>query len=286
MSRIIAVRSKGILEPQTLTKKLLNRMKYRGSKKSMIYNIDGTVLGQIFFPLEKPVDFNKSFAVVVSANIYNRNWQGYALQKYMQKLYKSHGEDMVYKIDGSFAFVVADGNKIFAARDPLGLKPLYYINSEDLLIFASEIKALVGLGLDIKAFPPGYFYSSEKGFVKYHDLPIPTVPDNCISEEDAAKKVKEKLCKAIEMSCNNCDKLGVYLSGGLDSSIIAATAKELSTNLETFSVGASSSTDLPKARKVADHIGSTHYEYIYTLEEMLNCSPRLFITWNPLTCIW
>ncbi|AYO31388.1 asparagine synthase [Biomaibacter acetigenes] len=275
MSRIVAVISEQIANPKRLAQKLLDKIKHHGSSKSRIYTSRGAVLGQNYFSSEKSVDFQDDKpAVVANANIFNEDSKGDSPQRIIQKLYQEKGHDVVNHLDGSFAFVVAQDKKVFAARDPIGLKPLYYIKTDDALILASEIKALVGLGEDIKTFPPGYYYSSDMGFVKYA-RPSHFNYSGSISEQEAAGNVRQRLINSVAMNCRNRKNPGIYLSGGIDSSVIAAAAKEVTEDISTFSVGVSKSTDLPKARVVARHLGSNHHEYVYTLDEMLKVLPQV-----------
>src|SRR3972149_829296 len=86
-------------------------------------------------------------------------------------LYEEKGTGCVKMLDGMFAFAIRDGKELFAARDPLGIKPLYYGKKNGTVYFASEIKALLPFLDDIKEFPPGHFYHSKKGFSRFYKLP-------------------------------------------------------------------------------------------------------------------
>ena len=84
-------------------------------------------------------------------------------------LYEELGVESVHQLDGVFSFVLTDKDKIFAARDPLGVKPMFYGKGKDgSLWFSSEIKALVSVCETIETFPPGHYYHSDKGFVCYY----------------------------------------------------------------------------------------------------------------------
>jgi asparagine synthase (glutamine-hydrolysing) len=191
-------------------------------------------------------------------------------------LYKKYGLEFASKLDGVFALVLFDGEHVIAARDPLGVKPLYYgLDDKGLMWFASEMKALQEHCLEIHTFPPGHIYSSEKGWDQYYK---PHWYDTTVSAvkikevEKARELLKLKLEEATTKRLMADVPLGSLLSGGLDSSLVAALAakelKKTGQRLTTFSVGLKSGTlDLLNAKKVADHIGSDHKEVIFTVEE-------------------
>ncbi len=274
MSRILAIYSNRGEALKKLAPKLLNKIRHKGCNMSKIYLTRGTVMGQNYFPPEKEVDFDNNNIIVVANGYINTNQtNNKPLQKIISDLYVDEGENLINYLEGSFAFVLGDGQKIFAARDPLGLKPLYYTDFNDTIIFASEIKALIGQGFEIKTFPPGHYFTSDKGFVKYYELK--NNKDNCSSPEEAASEIRKRLIEVIEKYYDRDKNVGIYLSGGIDSSIIAAAAREVISDLETFSVGVKDSTDLPNARIVADHVGANHHECIYDLDEMLEVLPEV-----------
>ncbi len=173
------------------------------------------------------------------------------------------GARAVADLDGMFAFVQAQGDQIMAARDPLGIKPLYYGRAtgggtQDALCFGSEIKALSLIAEDIKEFPAGHVYESDTGFTRYYDVPAPTQMFEDVDE--ATEAVRATLERAVVKRLRSDVPLGAFLSGGLDSSIIAAVAAKHLDHLKTFAVGVPGSPDLAAARRVAEHIGSEHHE--------------------------
>ena len=85
--------------------------------------------------------------------------------------YAERHEDTAALLDGMFAFGVASDDGLYLARDPLGIKPLYYGRSGQTLLFASEMKALAGRADTIAECPPGTWYHSETGFFQYYDMP-------------------------------------------------------------------------------------------------------------------
>lgn len=187
-------------------------------------------------------------------------------------LYKEYGLSMFEKLDAEFALIIYDHKKdsLIAARDPIGIRPLFYGFLKDKeIIFASEAKNLTGLVDEIFPFPPGHYYCDGK-FVRYTDLT--TVAE--YSEDDldeACKKIKEKLIKGVEKRLDADAPLGFLLSGGLDSSLVCAiSSKILNKKIKTFAIGMDvDPIDLKYAKIVADYIGADHTEVIMSKDEVL-----------------
>ena len=188
------------------------------------------------------------------------------------------GPSAVRALDGMFAFAVDRGESLFLARDPIGIKPLYYGIRENgtpnrVICFASELKALVDKVDDAHEFPAGTCYLSESGFKPYYRVPDLTPRD--IPAEMVQRTLRETLEEAVVKRLMSDVPLGAFLSGGIDSSIIAAIVRKHLDSLHTFSVGTEGSRDLEAARIVAEHIGSIHHEYVYTPEEVLEKLPDI-----------
>jgi asparagine synthase (glutamine-hydrolysing) len=197
------------------------------------------------------------------------------------KLYREYGPEAVSMLDGMFAFAISDSNGLFLARDPLGIKPLYWSLHNDRLYFASEIKSLAWLTSDIQEFPPGYYWHSSSGFHKYSQLEKAHPPIILDAErrpsDDALKLIQDALREAVQkrLIADDLVDVGVSLSGGLDSSIVAALACEGRDRLDTFVVGTPESEDIEASQQVADYLGTQHHRYIYTFEEMLAALPEV-----------
>lgn len=193
------------------------------------------------------------------------------------KWYEEEGAASVKRMDGMFSYVIVDNeNQTFmAARDTLGIKPLYYGKDErGNMVFASEVKTLYVVTDDVNEFPPGHYYTPEEGFVSYRNVQLPEEseifsPDQT---EQMMKVLRDHLGKAVDKRLMADVEVGVLLSGGLDSSLIAKIAHEkrkLSQPMKSFCVGSEGSDDVLRAREVAKEIGTEHYEYIYTEEELV-----------------
>lgn len=193
-------------------------------------------------------------------------------------MYREYGLEMFSMLDAEFAMIIYDGEKdaLIAARDPIGIRPLYYgYLSDGAPVFASEAKNLVVLCQEIMPFPPGHYYADGK-FVRYADL---TTVDSYSSDdlETACSKIRQKLIKGVEKRLDADAPLGFLLSGGLDSSLVCAiAAKLLGKKIRTFAIGMDiDAIDLKYAKQVADFIGSEHTEVIMTRQQVLDTLEEL-----------
>lgn len=191
-------------------------------------------------------------------------------------LYEEYGTDMFRMLDAEYALVLFDGNthSYLAARDPIGIRPLYYgYDKKGAIVFASEPKNLIGIADHILPFPPGHYYKDGK-FVCYRDMT--KVPSVCLDDtETVCRNIHDKLMEGIRKRLDSDAPLGFLLSGGLDSSLVCAiSARILDRPIRTFAIGMSEDAiDLKYAKEVADHIGSEHTEIIITKEDVISSLP-------------
>lgn len=188
-------------------------------------------------------------------------------------LYREYGVDMFRMLDAEFALILYDGvsGQFIAARDPIGIRPLYYgYDAQGVIVFASEPKNLVGLCEKILPFPPGCYYKDGK-FVRYSEIYHASAytRDNL---DTVCRKIREKLIAGVEKRLVADAKVGFLLSGGLDSSLVCAiAAKRSKTPIRTFAIGmVGDAIDLKYARQAADWMGSQHTEVIMTREQVLS----------------
>ncbi len=188
-------------------------------------------------------------------------------------MYMEYGTDMFAMLDAEFALIIFDGaaGKYIAARDPIGIRPLYYgYDKKGVILFASEAKNLVGMCGKVMPFPPGHYYIDGK-FVQYCD--IADVKEICHDSLDTVcAEIHKKLIAGVEKRLVADAKVGFLLSGGLDSSLVCAiAAKKSDKPIKTFAIGMSEDAiDLKYAKQVAGYIGSEHTEVIMTKEQVLS----------------
>ena len=188
-------------------------------------------------------------------------------------MYFEYGTDLFRRLDAEFACVIYDGRsgEWIAARDPIGIRPLYYgYDQNGTIIFASEAKNLVGLADKIMPFPPGHYYKGGR-FIRYAD---PAKVDAVCRDdvETACKNIREKLIAGVQKRLISDAKVGFLLSGGLDSSLVCAIAqKQCEHPIKTFAIGMSrDAIDLKYARQVAEFIGADHTEVFMTPDDVIN----------------
>ncbi len=225
-------------------------------------------------------------------------------------LYEEYGHDCVLHLRGMFAFAIWDRSKrvLFAARDRLGIKPFYYCWTGNRFLFGSEIKAVLAnpgivpefnrntlaeylafgyitgpetMFAGISKLMPGHTLELAEGaeprIERYWDLTIETAPEPR-SQQYFVQAYREQLEGAVSSHLMSDVPLGVFLSGGLDSSAVAAlTSKIRGDRIQTFSVGYGEEkfSELGFAREVAEHIGSDHHEVRLSREEFFQSLPRL-----------
>lgn len=188
-------------------------------------------------------------------------------------LYKEYGVEFFKMLDAEFAMIIYDGKSenFIAARDPIGIRPLYYgYDKAGVIVFASEAKNLVPLCEQIFPFPPGHYYKDGK-FICYHDI-----SDVLLYHYDdlgtISEKIHDGLVKGVQKRLISDVKIGFLLSGGLDSSLVCAIAQQCSkAPIKTFAIGMSEDAiDLKYAKETAEFIGSDHTEVIIDKETVLS----------------
>ncbi len=264
---------------------LLDKISHRGDRREIL-NISGGCVGiNTNYDFETKIDRD---IILVDGRIYNLD---YLLTKYgiqvdnslisdsekICLLLKKAGKAVFGDFKGSFVLVIVDRKEnIYLARDFIGRKPLYYYKNNETLMFASEVKSLIEFTSDIKEFPPGSYMVnlSEPEVIKRIDTDNYSIMKGQNSEilED---KLENYLLKSMDIRIDGKNlNLGVWLSGGLDSSLVAALLKEFTDRVYTYSVGYEGSPDLEAAKEVSDYLGTKHTEYRLDAEELFSNIPK------------
>jgi asparagine synthase (glutamine-hydrolysing) len=200
-----------------------------------------------------------------------RRWRTGSDSEAILHLFDAQDTEATTKLRGMYAFAILGDDRLVLARDPIGIKPLYLgvgPGSDDtpILAFSSELTGLCEWASEVREFPPGYVFDSTSGFRRFARLPAPAQESGAV--DDHVRHVRESLERAVTSHLMSDVPVGAFLSGGLDSSVIAAIARRHVDELHTFSVGTAGSPDLRAARRVAEHIGSTHHEYVISDDDV------------------
>ncbi|HAY3534529.1 asparagine synthase B [Elizabethkingia anophelis] len=291
------------LRPQVL--EMSKKIRHRGPDWSGIFQDEKVIFSHERLAIVDPTSgkqplFSKDGNLVLAVNgeIYNHLELRKEFPEYefltqsdcevILALYQKYGKDFLEKLNGIFAFALYDIEKgaYLISRDHMGIIPLYRgWDAHGNFYVASELKALEGVCNKIEEFKPGHLLYSGDGeeYKQWYTREwesFDTVKDN----ETDISTLRKGLEEAVHRQLMSDVPYGVLLSGGLDSTIIAAvTAKFASKRIESgdtqeawyprlhsFAVGLEGSPDLAAARKAADHIGSVHHEVKYTIQEGLD----------------
>ncbi len=189
-------------------------------------------------------------------------------------MYKELGMlETAKRLDAEFVCVIYDEfeDKYLAARDPIGIRPLFYGYAEDgAILFASEMKALNMICEEVKAFPPGHIYDGEK-FICYND--IAAVSSYTEDEmDDVFANINKYLTIGIEKRLQSDVPVGFLLSGGLDSSLVCAVAQRMTDKpIKTFAVGIEvDAIDTKYAQIAADYLGTDHTEVLFKKQDIFD----------------
>ncbi len=245
-----------------------------------LYSNDGelalAVNGEIYNhkELEDSLTINYSFQTKSDCEIINA-------------LYREKGAEFLDELNGIFSFVLYDNksNSYLIARDHIGIVPLYTGYDEHGNFYvASEMKALINVCKTIEEFPPGHYLSSKEGKLKRYYKRSWDDFSNVKNNKTDIKLLKRGLEEAVHRQLMSDVPYGLLLSGGLDSSIIAAIVKKFAQRriesndlrdawwpkLHTFSIGLEGSPDNAAARVIAEYIDSVHHEFTFTIQEGLD----------------
>ena len=280
--------------------RMLDAMTHRGPDDRGVHLHRDSVLGHTRLSIvdvsggHQPILANGGkTGIICNGEIYNfRQLRDKLVSKYRFKtfsdsesalhLYQEKGPECVKELDGMFAFAIFDRDSFMLARDPIGIKPLYYGYVGNKLYFASELGAMSLAGVElVYEFPAGQYYTPKEGFVKYYR--VPHVQEKMTADvEEACHLIRETFTRSVKkrLLADKEVHVGSFCSGGLDSSLVAAIAAEEIPHLHTFAVGmrdekGEPSDDLKAGRIAAEHIGSTHHELIFTEDEYYEALPKV-----------
>ncbi len=293
---------------RTRALQLSRRQRHRGPDWSGIWTAPTAVLAHerlaivdVLHGAQPLVSGDGRHALAVNGEIYNHRELRASLAgdydfatasdcEVLLPLYRERGPAFVGALRGIFAFVLHDAaeDRTIIARDPMGVIPLY-LGHDDAgrLHVASEMKALTPVCTTVEEFPPGHVLDTRTGVaIRYHE-PAWRAYDAVAGAPAEPRAVREALEEAVRMQLMTDVPYGVLLSGGLDSSIIAACAQRFASRrveedgatpawwprLHSFAIGLEGAPDLAAAREVASHVGTVHHEFHFTVQEGLDALP-------------
>lgn len=290
---------------------LSQRQRHRGPDWSGVHVDDGAILVHERLAIVDPAGGSQpikskdgGLVLAVNGEIYNHReleqalTKPYAMQtgsdcEVINALYReAEPQDFLNRLNGIFAFALWDSaaRRVLIARDPYGVCPLYWGHDrEGRLCVASEMKAIAGLCADVAQFPPGhYFDSASSELVQYYQRPWRDY-DATQGVKVGAQELREAFEAAVHRQLMTDVPYGVLLSGGLDSSLVAACAAKFAARrvedddnsqawwprLHSFAIGLHGSPDLAAAQVAADAIGTVHHGFEYSFEEGLDALPEV-----------
>lgn len=312
---------------KTLLEKMQQAIAHRGPDGFRLWTCEQLQLGlahrrlsiidlseQGFQPL---FDQEQSVAVCCNGEIYNYvalreeliklgyTFQSNSDSEVIVHAYKAWGIQCLEKLDGMFAIIIADlrSNELFLVRDRIGIKPLYFSTYNNILSFASEIKALwplpwvtktinplalyhyltfmvtpapMTLYQQVYKLPAGYYLKLDAkkniSFCQWYDPLVNKTSAimQSYSEQDIVKLIRSQLRKSVQKHLMSDVPVGAFLSGGIDSSLIVALMTEVHDNVKTFNVSFADGQEFSEiqwARKVARKFNTDHHEIIISEKE-------------------
>ena len=291
-------------ELRSMALAISKRQRHRGPDWSGVYQEQNALLAHerlaivdVTSGAQPLIDPGTGTALAVNGEIYNHQllrkstpdfpYQTGSDCEVILALYRENGADLVHRLEGMFAFVLydAEADAWLIGRDPIGIIPLYYGHTSDgRLLIASEMKGIEPLCEDVSEFPPGHVWSSADSAPKRY------YTEDWMEWDAAPKKafdkaeLKAELERSVKSHLMGDVPYGLLISGGLDSSVIAAIAQNFSQKrvddednsdawwprVHSFSIGLEGSPDVAAAQKVAEHIGTIHHPLVFTIQEGLD----------------
>ncbi len=244
----------------------------RCKRTALVQGVVGSVeMG--FFPPEPDGEKNSAPVVLLDGSLYNDGSESDT--SLVRGLYRRLGKKSFSNLDGSFACAIVDKDETILARDAVGARPVMYGTGPDkTFYFASEAKALREHLDEVHELMPGHIFSTVEGLQPFSPF-ASQVPD-FDSPEEAARVLRELIIRAVEKAVSTGPIMGVSLSGGLDSSIILAVAREFNPDLKAFSatIKEHPGEDLEYARLMADRSGIKLYTYALDNEDIVLAIPK------------
>ena len=198
-------------------------------------------------------------------------------EKLQQADHLKASETFLREVEGDFAFIIAEPERIIAGRDPVGVQPLYYGENKTMAALASNRKALWKLGIEKPlSFPPGHLALVSRDGFKFK--PVKTLAysePKQVTMQDAAATLQELLEQAVRVRVSDVRDVAVAFSGGLDSSVVVFLAKKCQVNVHLVHVSMEDQTETEEARKAADALGLPLQVYLFGEDDVERVVPKV-----------
>ena len=283
---------------------MFKKISYRGPYLSGILTNKSAIMAQNYLRADCPTAFPDEARVPISssangglricydgqmgnvdqlARTYGISAGPFQEERLLLHLHHEHGSNMCeYLDDAIFAFVISNGDEIFAARDLLGIKTLFYGRRDNTLYLATELKSLAAVTDDVNEFPPGHYMDGSGNLTRFAELP--KAPPEVLHSDlnQMVENIRDIIQRSLQSRVDFTVETGGLLSGGMDSSVINYLASQLykekfgnDARLKTFAVGVGESEDIETARIMAKQIDSDHHELIVDLDQILTVLPEV-----------
>jgi asparagine synthase (glutamine-hydrolysing) len=277
---IISQHAKLDIDSTGQLRKMLRLMRHRGADNTVVrtlYDDRGAVgVNEINLSPRRThcISLDEAPYILFDGELFNDRPTGVSDLDLFKECYDKYGRDCFSRLNGSFACAIVEKDEdVVLARDHVGARPLFFGHNNSKFYFSTEMKGLVDhVQFGIEELPPGCIYSSKKG-IKSFDAFQPEIPEVGDSLEEAAKVLRELVIDAVR---HRMDGVGaISLSGGLDSSIVAAIAKQFNPNLVLFTgtIARAPGPDLENARRMAEFLDLEHRIYEISDEDIINFIP-------------
>ncbi len=257
---------------------ILEQMRHRGPDNTIVRSLpDGRgTLGanEINLTPERTscTAVSKPPFILFDGELFNERAKGQSDVELFEEYYLKYGKDCFKHLDGGFSCAIVEEDETILARDPVGARPLFYGAENGSLCFSSEMKGLRDyVRFDVNELPPGHLYSTRGGTQSFEPY-TPDIPE-IGNLQETAQTLRELVIEAVRKRVQG--GVGVSLSGGLDSSIVATIAKEFNPDLKLFTgaIKKAPGPDLEHAKLMADFLGLEHHICLITDEDIMEFIP-------------
>jgi asparagine synthase (glutamine-hydrolysing) len=220
----------------------------------------------------------EDFSLVFDGHLYPSPEEGE--MRYMIEKIKDSGDspdNLVRKLNGSYAFAVAKDGTMLLGKDPIGAYPLYFGETESTYAAASERKALWKIGIKkTDSFPAGNIaYVDDKGFNFKAVKPLKLPPRLDLDMKPAVKKLKSALRQSVEERVSDVEEVAVAFSGGVDSSLVSFLAKACGVKVHLICVRLAGQKKTGLIQSAAKALGLHLYDVVFSLDDLKNTLPRV-----------